>query len=140
MRYQFYTQTLALTCLLLAVNTSADAVAEQTTLTVYSDVAGAEDLLDSHYVSAIEKTLGAPSENPIYLHNNLCVAYLLSEQLSNARKACNRALKETDVRHNYGDWFQRSHSKGIRRLYRKRALAHLKMLQTVDQEFSAAKE
>ena len=48
MRYPFYTQTLALFCMLLAVNTSADAVAEQTTLTIYSDVAGAEDLLEQH--------------------------------------------------------------------------------------------
>jgi len=131
MRFHFYTQVLALMCLSSAISASADAFAEQASVTIYSDVVGAEDILDKQYATAIGKILSARSENPIFSHNNLCIAYLLSEQFSDAQNACIRALKESGIPRNYGDRFQRNHMKRVRRQYRERAFAHLKLLQSV---------
>lgn len=140
MRDHFFRQALALGLLILAINTNADTVTEQSKLTIYSGVVGAEDILNQQYAAAIEKILREPSENPIFAHNNLCVAYVLSEQLTKAHSACSRALKATYSWRNYGDWFHGSQSTRIRAQYRERALGHLRVLQSVDQTYSVVKE
>jgi len=130
MRFPNYTQRLVLIGLILAANTLADLPEEKPVLTIYSDVVGAEDLISEQYTSGIQKTLGAHSENPIFVFNNLCVAYLMSEKMDRARSACIRALKETFISRNYGDWFHRTQSKRVRQEYQGRARAHLKLFES----------
>ncbi|MEM7280744.1 MAG: hypothetical protein AAF438_03860 [Pseudomonadota bacterium] len=109
------------------------------TMTIYADVAGAEELVAKDYTAAIEKMLEARKENPLFLFNNLCVAYTLSGQLVAANDACKEALEQVDRWRNYGDdWFERRASTRIRKQHRLRAIAHLNVLGTLESAQVAA--
>ncbi len=96
-------------------------------MTIYSDVAGASEILSKEYDRAIDIMLltRGRGETRILLANNLCVAYTLSGQLEPAHVACDNAVHQASRRRNYGDdWFARRASFRTRRLYKSRAFAN----------------
>lgn len=112
---------------------SAQKIAESRSLTIYSDVAGASEILAGDHANAINLMLAARSigETKILLSNNLCVAYTLSQQLELAGVACDRAVYEAEQSRNYGDWFQRRVSFRAKREYKARAFANRSILRTL---------
>lgn len=105
------------------------ALAETSNVTVYSDVIGAAQLLEENYATALEEMAEAKGENPIFLNNNLCAAHLLTQKLAQAQTSCSAALASAQRAKNYGGWLQRTQATGVRRLYRDRAIEHLRALQ-----------
>lgn len=53
----------------------------QSELTIYSDVTGAEAMLEQNYPLAITQMTSDYSDNRILIQNNLCAAYILQGQL-----------------------------------------------------------
>ncbi len=121
-----------------AWQSSAFAETQATSLTVYSDVAGADEILTRNYAQALEEMLNERGENQIFLQNNLCVHYLLTRELSKAEDSCKQALRESKRSRNYGEWWERSQVTHIRRQYRERALRHLNTLHTLKSNKLAA--
>ncbi len=95
-------------------------------LTIYSDVAGASEILSEDYDKAIEIMLNTPSsgEARVSLLNNLCVAYTLSEQLESARTTCDHAIEEASEPKNYGDLSRKYNSARTMRRYVAQAQAN----------------
>ena len=125
----------ALLCILLAslgLNLGAEE-AQNGAMVIFSDVSSAQEILNGDYTSAIHQMNAAGSENPVFLLNNLCVAYTLAGELKNAQQACSEALKQIDQRRNYGsDWFEQKAAYRIRQKHRAQALAHLELLRSLD--------
>ena len=110
------------------------------TMVVFSDVSGSQEILKGDYEAAIRKMNAATSENPVFLLNNLCVAYTLSGELENAHRVCREVLRQIDRRRNYGsDWFEQKSAYRIRQQHRSQALAHLNILQSLDTSNLSAK-
>ncbi|MFK8020425.1 MAG: hypothetical protein AB8B86_11685 [Pseudomonadales bacterium] len=107
-------------------------------LTIYSDVTGAEAMLEQNYPLAITQMTSDYSDNRILIQNNLCAAYILQGQLGRANEACANALVESERSDNYGGWLERTHSTRTRKLYKNRAQAHLRVLRAEEARQLAA--
>ncbi len=108
---------------------------------IYSDVAGANEILSKEYDDAIDIMLltRGRGETRILLANNLCVAYTLTGQLESAHVACDNAVHQASLRRNYGDdWFTRYASFRTQRLYKSRAFANRSVLRMVSGDTTGA--
>ena len=121
------------------VNAQAQTKHSQFELTIYSDVVGAQAMLEQNYPLAITQMTSDYSENRILIQNNLCAAYILQGELGRAHEACTIALIESERSDNYGGWLERTHSTRTRKLYKSRAREHLRVLRAEEAKQLAAR-
>ncbi len=96
---------------------------------VFSEVAGAEDIVAGRYKTAIKKITAAKGTNAMLKFNNLCVAHTLSGHWEQAHTNCERALKETRRRQNYGaTWLEQTGSPRVKLVHQDIAQSHLEIL------------
>jgi len=111
----------------------------KTNMMIFSEVAGADEIVAGNYSKAIEQMQLLRSSNPMLLFNNLCVAYALSKQYVEARNHCTKAIKETYRNKNYGTtWLEQTRPHRIKRLYRERAQRHLQILDFIESANTSA--
>jgi Flp pilus assembly protein TadD len=82
--------------LLLASAAHADVESGKLVLSGFADAAAGEQLLAGNYASVIQKLAPHASDfnvNEVAASTNLCVAYVASGRLDEARNACNEAIK-----------------------------------------------
>ncbi|MFK7732771.1 MAG: hypothetical protein AB8B48_14220 [Pseudomonadales bacterium] len=118
----------------LGMQVNALAAETQEQVTVYSDVAGANELVAGDYTQALKLMAEKKNENKLFMENNLCVAHILGNNFEQAKLRCNAALREAERSRNYGEWLERTKATRVRRLYRERALRHLRLLDSLNAE------
>ncbi len=104
-------------------------------MTIYEDLAGANELLAGHPEQAamiLLRTRGGNTiEAKILRTNNLCVARTLAGQLTLAQAACDNAVHQAARTQNYGDWFMRYASSQAQREYLSRALTNRSIMRAL---------
>ncbi len=101
---------------------------EAPSMKVFSEIAGAEDIVAGRYATAIEKITATKGANTMLKFNNLCVAHTLSGQWREAQSNCERALKETHRRQNYGvTWLEQTAAPRVKQLHQDIAQTHLEI-------------
>jgi carbohydrate-selective porin OprB len=112
--------------LLIAAAAPADAASDKLVLTGFTDAAAGEQLMAGEYATVIEK-LGPHAAdfhaNEVAASTNLCVAYVASGHLDEARHACNEAIMTARLEESDGSLSERlAHQDALSVAYANRAV------------------